>query len=87
MRSEEEIEVMFQNLGEHDDSPISDWRGDSFKYGYQVGKLTALAWVLGDHNAGDMNSNYDFDDFVLERHSTPRIPPLDGPSVGPEPIQ
>src|SRR5947209_753317 len=89
MHSEEEVRAVFDVIGEMDDdpspkapgatgNPIWDWRGDTFKYGYLMGRLEALGWVLGDPIAG-VKINHDFESYELERRSnTIRIPPPEG---------
>ena len=76
MRSELEIWTVLRELG-------IQWKGkgndvwprfdveaaDTFQYGFLMGKLTALGWVIGSNPSGDMSSHYDYEDFVLEQRS------------------
>jgi hypothetical protein len=78
MRSEQEILEMFAWLGNDSDDPtepspksleelpVRAWRSDTFKYGYLMGKLIALEWVLRDKTSADLKSPYDFEDFNRE---------------------
>jgi hypothetical protein len=77
MRSEEEIRKVFHELGEQSDDPtapnprspaelpVNAWEGDTFKYGYLIGKLVALEWVLG-RSSTSLKSHYDFEDYTQE---------------------
>ena len=79
MRSEDEIRDVYDRLGQESDPddggkiPAMDWSGDTFKYGFLVGKLVALGWVLGDRGA-DMGSHYDYEDWRTELRSLGAIP-------------
>jgi hypothetical protein len=85
MRSEEEIRRVFDLLGEVgddptepdptnlDELPVNAWQDDTFKYGYLMGKLEALAWVLGDRNSAAINCHYDYAGYIT------RIPGNDSP--------
>jgi hypothetical protein len=65
MRNEEEIRRVVENLAPEPDAP--DPTGDNFKYGYFMGKLAALEWVLGDAPSSDMTSHFDFEDWMREQ--------------------
>lgn len=41
-------------------------RGDTFKFGMQVGKLIALGWVLGEVPSSDLSLHYDFDTWLRD---------------------
>jgi hypothetical protein len=71
MRDREDVLHVFSELGEDED--YRSWEGDSFRFGFLMGKFAALAWVLGDPIA-DVKNHYDFEDFTLERNSTRRDP-------------
>ncbi len=73
MRSEEEIRDVAGRLGREsyldDDAPdgrpvvpARDWRDDTFKFGFLMGKIVALNWVLGEPGA-DISGHYDFEDW------------------------
>src|SRR5262249_38734027 len=84
MRSEEEISAVFDEMGEQSDDPTEQmpkplaglpfhaWHGDTFKYGYLMGKFMALGWVLGDPITADIKIDHDFESWVEEH------PPLGG---------
>ena len=52
MRTEEEIKKVLDNLDALPERP--NWDGDNFRFGFLMGKLTALEWVLGQRISGDM---------------------------------
>ena len=65
MRDCEKIKEMVAELSNRPE--ILHSMGDTFKYGYLAGKITALGWVLGESSA-DMNIDYDFEDWSRELH-------------------
>jgi hypothetical protein len=65
MRTQEEIEDVASELANRPE--ILHSMGNSFKYGYLVGKMTALGWVLGA-SSEDMSIDYDFEDWWRELH-------------------
>ena len=66
IRSEAEIEKMFEVLGiDEDEAPIH-WKGDNFRYGLFIGKAIALAWVLGAESTEHMNVNKTFEEWEKE---------------------
>jgi hypothetical protein len=70
MRSKDEIERVADRLGQvsadgDGKTPLLDWRGDTFRYGFLVGKLVALGWVLGEPNA-DLAIDHDYDSWLRE---------------------
>ena len=60
LRSPEEIRRIFELL---DNVNTAAERGDTFKFGMQVGKLLALGWVLGEVPSSDISLNYEFEDW------------------------
>ena len=60
LRSPEEIRRIFELL---DNVNTAAERGDTFKFGMQVGKLLALGWVLGEVPSSDLSLNYEFEDW------------------------
>jgi hypothetical protein len=74
MRNEGDIESVADKLATP--NRHLDWQGDNFKYGYYIGKLVALGWVLGEPSA-DMSIDHDFESWILEQRShRGQIPPL-----------
>jgi hypothetical protein len=68
MRSELEIREVYDRLGQEPErdthkTPLFDWSADTFKFGFLVGKLTALGWVLGDERGAEVASDYDYEDW------------------------
>ncbi|MEM7474605.1 MAG: hypothetical protein AAF483_06390 [Planctomycetota bacterium] len=60
LQSPEEIRRIFELL---DNVNTAAERGDTFKFGMQVGKLLALGWVLGEVPSSDISLNYEFEDW------------------------
>jgi hypothetical protein len=72
MRSEAEIREVCDRLGQEPDRdtgeiPALHWRDDTFRYGFLVGKIVALEWVLGGGPAIDVSTHHDFEDWVREQ--------------------
>jgi hypothetical protein len=65
MRDQEEIEDVLSGLSNRPSQLTS--MGDTFKYGYLMGKIVALGWVLEESSA-DMSIDYDFEDWWRELH-------------------
>ncbi len=63
VRPPAEIRRVFELL---DNVNTAAEKGDSFKYGMQVGKLIALGWVLGEVPSSDLSLHYDFDSWVRD---------------------
>jgi hypothetical protein len=80
MRSEEEIREVFNTFDEAEQEELMNSKGDNFKYGFWVGKLTALGWMLGDPIA-DLKIHHDYQSYVLEtrraRDDRSPIPPIE----------
>ena len=71
MRTVHEIQQVADRLGQVDPVnagivPALDWRSDKFRYGFLMGKLVALGWVLEEPSV-DMSAHYDFEDWLRER--------------------
>lgn len=60
IRSPAEIRRVFELLDNV--NTVAD-KGDSFKYGLQVGKLIALGWVLREVSSSDLSLQYEYDDW------------------------
>jgi hypothetical protein len=85
MRTDDEVKEMFLAIGEISSDPtettpadlaaipINKWQADSFKYGYLMGRLHTLEWVLGGPSA-PVKCDYDFEDYLKE-HGIGRIGP------------
>jgi hypothetical protein len=70
VRSESEIREVADRLGQELDPDTGnvhalDWKADTFKFGFLIGKLTALGWVLGEPSV-DLSNHYDFDNWQRE---------------------
>ena len=75
MRSEEEVQHVFDNFDVAEESELMASWGDNFKYGYWSGKLVALEWVLGGP-LDPVKIHHDFESYILEfRASREEIPP------------
>jgi hypothetical protein len=69
MRNEEEIREVLEKLDRDKGSlnqASDDFKSDDFKYGYLMGKMTALEWVLGDAPSSDIGIHFDFEDWERE---------------------
>jgi len=80
MRTEDEIRKVFRGLDDVVNTGFYESEGfgtrllrktverdigDSFKNGYLIGRMTALAWILGE-DSSDVAIQYDFDDYKKE---------------------
>jgi len=64
MLTEEQVRHAFDTISSSGE-PL-EWKGDTFKYGYLVGKMIALEWVLDGKGSHDISCHYDFEDWSLE---------------------
>ena len=64
MRNEEEIKMVLEKLDR--ESATLHPTGDNFRYGYLMGKMTALEWVLGNAPSSDIGIHFDFEDWMRE---------------------
>jgi hypothetical protein len=63
MRPEEEIRDALDKL---EAVNFLSWTGDKFKYGYLMGKLTALDWVLRKARGFDLSCHFDYEGWCRE---------------------
>ena len=63
MRTQEEIEQAVDRITSRPE--FLEFKGDTFRYGYLVGKAVALGWILGEPSA-DVSIDYTFEDWCRE---------------------
>ncbi len=63
IRSPSEIRRVFELL---DNVNTAGEKGDTFRYGMQVGKLIALGWILHEVPTSDLSLHYEYDDWVRD---------------------
>ena len=63
IRTPSEIRRVFELLDNV--NTVAD-KGDTFKFGMQVGKLIALGWVLQEVSSSDLSLHYEYEDWVRD---------------------
>ena len=63
MRRQEEIQRAVEHLTSR--PAFLKFKGDTFRYGYLIGKVVALGWTLGEPSA-DISIDYTFEDWCRE---------------------